>query len=187
MCYQNRRSLFLPSIACHPAALFVGLKGFVFKTWLCRKHLSFLCNSPCSSRVMGDSHAESCSTWAPWESHRLQGKIWHKVTKNSQSETRGAPSPFAKHKQTKKTQRYKPAMLTHLFTCYAGRSKLCVLWVSLWQRTVGRHFPGKEARNSKSVNDCCSLTYFTVELRSLPQLRCWWKALGCTGGCTSPA
>lgn len=47
-----------------------------------------------------------------------------------------------------------------LFTCYAGKSRLHVLLVSLWQQVVGRHFP---------------------------QLRCWWQALGCTGVCRSPA
>lgn len=40
------------------------------KMWVCRKHLSILCNSPRSSQVSGASASESlCGPPAPWASH----------------------------------------------------------------------------------------------------------------------
>lgn len=60
-----------------------------------------------------------------------------------------------------KTHAHTPATITHLchpFTYYAGKSRLCVLWASLWQRAAGRHFPGSEAANVKSMSDCFTLT-----------------------------
>ena len=57
----------------------------------------------------------------------------------------------------------KATIKTNLFTCYAGRSRLCVLWVSLWQWVVGRHFPEREAEKIKSMSDCLSHVRVTLE------------------------
>lgn len=70
------------------------------------------------------------------------------------------PSHCGEFSSLRHILRVTPAPEEDLFTCYAGRSRLSVPMVSLWQQAVGRHFP---------------------------RLRCWWQALGCTGGCRSPA
>lgn len=46
-------------IACHPPALLARSRRVGLKIWVCRKYLSVLCNSPCSSPVSGALHAES--------------------------------------------------------------------------------------------------------------------------------
>lgn len=104
---------------------------------------------------------------------------------------RRGPCGLAGRWECARMQRQTPGAVTHLgplFICYAGRSRLCVLWASLWQRAVGRHFPGSAVANIKTVGGCyTSAVYSGRERRPLPPLRCWWQALGCTGGCRSPA
>lgn len=66
--------------------------------------------------------------------------------------------------------------------CSVGVSMATGCWTALsW-----------EAAQSKSMNyfpNNISLIKSSGEKkqRSLPQLRCWWQALGCIGGCRSPA
>lgn len=155
-------------IACHPPALLAWSKRVCFKIWVCRKYLFFflfLCNSPCFSRVSGALRAESLcqvSVLGPLESHSgsrgSSDTRWQdeQITNMSDCCTVSFCSNIiarqkhifrlrCMHVQRHKTSLQTLAMiktyLCHLFTCYAGRSRLCVLWVSLWQRIVGRHFP----------------------------------------------
>lgn len=63
---------------------------------------------------------------------------------------RRGPCGLAGRWECARMQRQTPGAVTHLgplFICYAGRSRLCVLWASLWQRAVGRHFPGSAVAN----------------------------------------
>lgn len=136
-----------------------------FKIWVCRKYLSILCNSPCSSLVSGTIRAESLSYDSALgggpldESLRLQRRTWPKVTRPANQKQL---LYVQRNKQTNtKNTCTDAATITHLchpFTYYAGRSRLCVLWASLWQRAAGRHFPGSEAANVKSMSDCFTLT-----------------------------
>ncbi len=105
----------------------------------------------------------SLSTRAPSES--LRRKIWQ--DKPMRIESYRCTASFWKHvfglrcthvQGHKNKHTRTPAVirthLCHLFTCYAGRSRLCVLWVSLWEPVAGRHFPEKEEANIKSMSNC---------------------------------
>lgn len=133
--YQKRCPLFRSSVS---HGLGEAQKSSVFvKREFGRKHLSVLCNSPRSF--------SSCPLpWTPERQH-LGGSR----TLRRRAGGGGVGWWW-----------WRGGDHCHLFTCYAGRSSLCVPWASRWQRAVGRR---------------------------CPPLRCWSQALGCTGGCRSPA
>ena len=174
-CYQNRCSSFCSSIpplpAIHPPALLARSKRVCFKIWVCRKYLFFflffffffLCNSPRSSHVSGFLLAESLcfGTLGHFKTHcgsrGRSDKRWEEQLETQHDRKKKKKSRcFQKHKTITQTNTHRDAgsdrtHLCHLFTCYAGRSRLCVLWASLWQRVVGQHFPEGEAANIKPM------------------------------------
>lgn len=164
--YQKRCPLFRSSVS-HGLGEAQKSSEFV-KREFGRKHLSVLCNSPRSF--------SSCPLpWTPERQHLGGGDLargpQHREPVRSDSssaaeshlaatlryerfdwcwQSRTSPKRTHTHKQTQ-TQTQTRKMITHhchLFTCYAGRSSLCVPWASRWQRAVGRRCP--ESR--KTIN-----------------------------------
>lgn len=125
-----------PTVCC-PPALLVWSKRVCFKIWVHRKYLCFcpLCGTVCVPGVSSSSHRES----------QLLGPLKSQSGPRWRSNAGWQDQPIRTHARTH--SHLGESVKTHLFTCYAGKSRLHALLVSLWQQVVGRHFPEKEAPN----------------------------------------
>lgn len=137
--YQNRCSLFILPFPHRllSSSFAVWSKRVCFKIRVHRKYLCFcpLCGTVCVPGVSSSSHRES----------QLVGPLKSQSGPRRRSNAGWQDQPIRTHACTH--SHLGESVKTHLFTCYAGKSRLHVLLVSLWQQVVGRHFPENEASN----------------------------------------